>query len=181
MAKKLSLLMGALVVLAFAIPAAANAAPGITKSGGTLASVGQEFNLTGNDFTLTSATVGPVTCKTLDLKGKISKNNGVEFEATGVSAFTASGCAFTVTNFELTQIKSTSSGKLTMNFVATIDIDPLECTYTGTNIAGSYTPGSDTIVFSSSSGVTSTPIGCGTAKVDGEFTMEIGSTAVILD
>ena len=65
----------------------------------------------------------------------------------------------------------------------TLDIErkpePLECTFTGKAVPFTYSAGADTIVFDQATGVTSTK--CGTAKLDGTFTIEIGSTAVSLD
>src|ERR1700743_2769547 len=82
MIRKLGLLLTAVAVIAFAAPAVAGA-HAVTSPKGVLAPVGTVMNATGNDITITSATLGAITCLTLDTEVTLNKNNGVFWEAAG--------------------------------------------------------------------------------------------------
>ena len=190
MLKKFSLLMVAVAVLAVAVPAMASATELNTKSTGgeaTRVPLNTVVTGTGSEVTLTSSTLGTIKCKKLNLKGKVTTNNGTTVEAssaaeTPVQETCLNGTkAVNVTSVTLTKLFSNTTGTGTVSFTATVDVGPeLECTFTGTNVAGTWTSPSSTLTFTSATGVTSTPPACGTAKLDGVFSLEVGSSAVFL-
>ncbi len=188
MAKKLSLLMAAAAVLAFTVPAMASAAPEVTFAGGEKAGqtvpVNTTITLTGTDVILTDSTVGNTTCGTLNLTGNVAVNNPTNgWTITSINQFTSANCinpngTVVITSFELTDLKATVSGTVTASFRTFIDLGTkFKCTFTGTNVTGAYTPGTDTLTFTDAAGISG--VGCGTAKLDGSFTMEVGSSPVI--
>lgn len=189
MAKKLSLLLAAVAVLAFAIPSMASAA-GLTSKAGTLAPVGTEITGTGTSINLKSSTLGNIICKSIILKGKITENNGTSFAGSGVAETPKTeeclngAKVVNVTSVSLTNLHSTTAAHGVVSFTATVDVGAeLECTFTGKEIKGKYTVGGSALEFTEaeSTGITSSPPACGTAKLIGNFPLEIGATAVILD
>jgi hypothetical protein len=187
MAKKLSLLLAAVAVAALAVPVTANASS-ITSSAGKLAPVGTTLTATGTDVNITSAILGSITCSTLTLDVTLDLNSGSTFTATeGPELPAQSGCVtngrpFLITGVEVTHLVSTTSGTGTSSFILGLEIftsPKVHCTFTGTKVPFTYVVGSDTIAFSNAAGVSGGP--CGTAKLDGTFTIEIGDTSVILD
>jgi hypothetical protein len=193
MAKKLSLLLAAVAVLAFAIPSMASAAEA-TLPAGTLAPVGTEITATGKNVTLNLSTLGNITCATLNLNGKITKNDGTTVEGSGeTSAPTQSGCnngaerPITVTRTVITRLRASGTGSGTKSAVvafSTVWDFPagVVCNFTGTNVAGTYVSGTNVLKFANATGISSTG-GCGTAKLTGEFALEKAgtSTPLILD
>jgi hypothetical protein len=190
MAKKFSLLLAAVAVLAFAIPSMASATVA-TLPAGTVAPVGTQITGTGSDIILHSSLLGTITCKTLNLNGEITKNkeNIVEGKGENVSP-TQSGCVngakeVKVTKVELTNLFSETTGTGTVSFKATVDIgSELVCTFTGTKVPGTYAlPSSSVLKFSEAGNIVSSPAACGTTKLTGEFTLEKTgtSTALILE
>jgi hypothetical protein len=193
MVKKFSMLLAAVAVLAIAVPAMANATELNTKStggAGTRVPVNTVVTGTGANISLTSSTLGTINCKKLNLKGKVTVNNGTTVEASNAGEAPEQETCLNgtkpvnVTNVTLTKLFSNETGKGTASFTAVVDIknpeSELKCTFTGTNVPGTWTSPSSTITFSSAAGVTSTPAACGTAKLDGAFTLEVGSSAVFL-
>jgi hypothetical protein len=187
MSKKLGLFFCAVAVMAFAIPSFANAAA-ITSSSGVLAKTGTVITGTGSDVTLTSVPLGAITCKKLTLKGTLTKNNGSEVEGSGAEETPpVEGClngsnVVDVEKVHVTALLATSTEKWA-SFTATVKItaaNPVTCVFTGTKVPFTYTAGSDSITFTKAGPVTSTG-GCGSSPLDGTFTIEIGSTPVILD
>ncbi len=180
MAKKLSLLMAAVAVLVFAVPAMASAAPTATNSKtGEVLKPGTAVTATGTDVTLTFATIGNLTCGHLNFTGTLTKNNDTEgVESESINQFTSAECtnkngAVNFTEIRIhTTITASGTVKITIKFV--FDLGGLTCTFNGTNVAGAYSPGTDTITFTEATGLNGGA--CGTAKLDGSFTMEVGST-----
>jgi hypothetical protein len=201
MAKKLGLLMAAVAVLAFAIPSMAMAEQEITKTAGVTAAVGTEITGTGADLTLKSSTLGNITCKKITLKGKITVNGGGKFAGSGTEEKPpAEDCTngvkeVNVTSVKLTDLHSTGAGLGVVSFVATVDIgtgeSAQECTFTGKEIKGTYTEGKfekeagGALVFTEaeSTGITSVPALCGTAKLIGSVQLEltVGGAPIVLD
>jgi hypothetical protein len=186
--KSSCLLMAAAAALALAIPATASAGPQITRLPGITAKLGEQINLTGSDFTLTSSTLlGKETCEKLNHEGQVQRSNGVEFEIGTNGGFTSVNCThagspMTITKFELGKFFSNLSGDVTWSFLVALDIGAAECTYQGTNVTGTYKVGSDTVSFNEATGIKGTPAPlCGTATLDAEVTLELGTTPVILD
>lgn len=189
MAKKFSLLLAAVAVLAFAIPSMASATKA-TLPAGTLAPVGTSIVGTGTDVTLKSSLLGTITCSTLNLNGSITKNNGTVVEGSGAtSAPTQSGCkngtkSVNVTSVVLTKLFSEKESKGTASFEATVDVgSELVCKFTGTNVAGTFTSGTNVLKFSGATGVTASPASCGTSTLTAEFALEKSGTSesLILD
>jgi hypothetical protein len=188
MFKKLTLLLAAVAVLAFAVPSLASASKA-TLPAGTLAPVGTQFTTTGSDIIFTSSLLGNITCSTLNLNGSLTKNNGTTVEASGTtSAPTQSGCkngekTVTITSVEVTNLTTTTSGSGTWSYKMAVDIGSLSCTYTGTKVPFTFTSGTNVMNFSSASGITGSPAGCGTTKLTGAFALEKAgtSTSLILD
>jgi hypothetical protein len=188
MFKKLTLLLAAVAVVAFAVPSLASASKA-TIPAGTLAPVGTAITTTGSDIVQKSSTLGALTCATLTLNGKITKNDGTTLEASGSNSNPAqSGCvngtkSIIFTTFEITKLVSTTSGSGTMSYTAKEDIGTVECTFIGTSVPFTYTVGGSAIVFSEAGGITSSPAACGTMKLSGQFKLEKTgtSTALILD
>ena len=179
MAKKLSLLLAAVAVLAFAVPAFASAAPTLQTPGGEILKTPQAIKGTGTNVTLTSSTLGKIICGSLNLNGTLNVNTvAAGIEGSGVNEKPEqSNClngtkSVIVTGVTLTNLKSTVGGTATASFTATVDIAALECTFTGTNIGGTYTNGGNTLSFSEAGTITSSPAACGTAKLDASFVLE---------
>jgi hypothetical protein len=186
MVKKFSLLLATAAALCLAMSAAASASK-VTSSAGVLTPVGTVITATGSDITFTSTTLGATTCKTLTVKFTLTKNNGTTAEGAGESEapaqeFCVNGTKpVIVTTFTVANVTMTTTGTGTMSFIATEDIGELHCTFTGTKVPFTYVAGSDTITFTNAGGITSVPVICGTAKLDGSFTLEIKTAPVILD
>jgi hypothetical protein len=187
MGKKFSLMLAAVAILAFAIPSMANAT--VATIEGSPAPKNTSITGTGSDIILQSNLLGTITCSTLNLKGEITLNDGTTVEGKGKNVEpTQAGCkngekAVTVTSVELENLKSTTTGSATVSFVAKVDIASLECTFTGTNVPGTFTSGSNVLSFSeaTATGIKGAPAACGTSKLKGNFALESGSTALILD
>ncbi len=186
MAKKFSLLMAAVAVFAFAIPALASATPTATKNAaeGT-GSVPTGTVIKGTAVTtgtigtpkLTSTILGTIECNSLSITGKLVTNSGGTVTDTSGGAFTSANCTnkgnpVTVTKIEVTDLLSTVSGKATASFTSIIDVAGLTCTFTGTSIPGTYTVGGNILTFNKAGTVDGSPAGCGNATLDAEFTLE---------
>jgi hypothetical protein len=198
MAKKLSLLIAAIAVLAFAVPSMASAAEA-TCPAGTKCPVGTEITGAGTNINLTSSTLGEINCESLTLKGAITKNDGTTVEGSGNNVSpTQAGCfnkeksrPVTVTEVNLTSLvaseaaKAGSSRNGTVSFTATVDLPAgIVCKFTGTKVPGTYVSGANPAVlsFNKGAGITSTG-GCGTATLDGSFKLSktSGGSALVID
>jgi hypothetical protein len=178
MIKKLSLLLAAVAVLAFAAPSMASASA-VTFPAGTLLATGNPLELTGTNILFTSSITGEIGCEKLNLIGTLTKNNGTEVEGSGVAekpvqekCKTTEGAAVTITNWTTTKFLLTTTGNGTINFDAVVDEPPLTCTVVGTNVPFTYAVGGDNVAFNKAGGITVSPAGCGTLKLDGSFTVE---------
>jgi len=182
MAKKLSLLLAAVAVLAFAVPAMANAAvPTIQNSAGEPLGVPTNIVGTGSEVNLTSSSLGSIKCTTITLEGVLTVNdmtNGITGSNTGQPSPPTTDCTkgkntVNVTNVTLTDLSSTVGGDALASFTAEVDIGAsTQCTFTGTNVTGTYANGGDILTFAAAPNITSLPVACGTAKLDGSFTLE---------
>jgi hypothetical protein len=188
MLKRFGVRFMAVALLALVAPAAAGAAL-MTSSPGTPMPTGTVFFSTGKNITITSSLLGSITCAKLTYHQGLTKNETSTVEAEGAvekmpeqESCANTGHLVTVTSIWLTKFVAGSGGN-TITFNATVDIKgppEIECTFTGTKVPFTYTSGSDTITFTEAGGITSTG-GCGTAKLDGSFTMEVKSTPALLD
>ena len=193
MAKKFSLLLAAVAVLAFAVPSMASAAKTATLTeGGVKVAVGATVVGTGTDVTLTSNLLGPITCEKITLIGKVTKNNTGEVEGAGVPEKPGqTGCKnnanpVVVTSVTLKNLFAEEANNAKASFSATIDIGTgaaeIECTFTGTNVPAEYTAGTDTVNFLTATVIIGSPAKCGNAKLTASFTLETANGAqLILD
>jgi hypothetical protein len=186
MAKRLILLIAIIAATAAMLPITASASS-ITSSAGKFAPVGAVLTATNSDFVLTSSVLGTITCSKVDFKWTLTKNDGETVEGSGSNKEPVQeGCnigpaTFKITTLQISKLVAAPTGG-SMSFVLTTDYEgasKFDCTLTGTNVPFTYTAGSDTITFTSATGVNGGP--CGTYKLDASFTIEIGSTPVILD
>jgi hypothetical protein len=179
MFKRLGLLAVVVAALALAAPAFASAAPTVQTSSGGSVAVPAAVTLTGNDITLTSATLGEITCEKLNFSATLTTNNDTNGWAMSNSGVKPSqtNCkngtnSVTWTSLTLTSLKSTVGGSVTMSFTAVVDVNTTPCTITGTNVPGTYSNGGNTIFFSIATGITVSPPACGAMKLDGSFVLE---------
>jgi hypothetical protein len=197
MFKRFSVLLAATAVLAAAVPAMASASS-LTAPAGSLVGVPNTITATGSDVIITSNLLGAITCEVLNVKASLSKNNGSTWIAAGVSELPgqnnckngANPDKVEITAMQVTELTSTTAGTGTMSFTTSLDIDKpsgsISCTYTGTKVPFTYTSGEmgankGVITFTNAAGITGAPTSCGTAKLDGKFTLEVGATVLILD
>jgi hypothetical protein len=187
MLKKFSLLLAAVAVLAFAVPAMASASA-VTTQAGALIGTPTTVEGTGTNVILTSSTLGSISCGTLNLVGTLTKNDGSTVEGSAseqepvTSDCTNTHGTVTVTKLTLTKLFAGTVGgvqKQFVNFTSKVDIGALTCNITGTEVPFTYTAGDDKIVFTEATGATAA--GCGTLKLDGSFTIEVGGAGVKLD
>jgi hypothetical protein len=184
MFKSLIRLVGVAFACALVLPAAASAI-GITSKAGVLAPAGTVVATTSVDTVITS-TIGNTACGALVLDTKLVTNSAAKVHAESAGAGAAAGCfykgvnAVTVTNPRLETLLSTTGGKGTAALTLIVDLPmPLTCTYSGSAIPYTYTAGSDEIHIEGP--VSTLPVACGKASIAGDFTLEIGSTPVIID
>jgi hypothetical protein len=184
MSKKLSLLAMVVAALAaFAIPAAANAAPSITSSAGVLAPVGTILTAKStNAKTVTS--LATLTCREVAVNGELSENTGTSVMVERHGEGTTSGCealgaSIRITDPTLITLTATPTLKtVKLTFIA--DILGASCHFEG-DLTFSYTAGSSSIHISGT--VTSATGGIcpSTGTFSGDFAITIGATPVILD
>lgn len=178
MARKLSLLMAAVAVLALAIPALARAASTTTDAFGHSLPVGSIERWTNiGPKKITSTILGTIECETLTANTELKTNSGGTVTSTSGGEFTAANCInkgnpVTVTSFNVTDTLSTVSGKISESFSSVIDVAGLTCTFTGTSIPGTYSVGGSEITFSKAGTVDGSPAGCGNATLDATTTLE---------
>ena len=183
MAKKLSLLLAAVAVLAIAIPAMANAAVPLT-SGGAKVEIGTAITGTSTNAK-TETGIGLLTCKSVVLKGTVTKNEAVAgetlAEGAGSGEFTGSECEVEgtkepVEKITLTNIKTgtkagftTGNGSASFSFQATLPVVGV-CKFTGTNVPGTYSTTEMTNKLTITKGsLSASPSACGPARLTGDF------------
>jgi hypothetical protein len=187
MIKKLGLLIAAVAVLAFAVPAAASAAPSITSVAGTKAPVNTKITGTASDVSFTSSTLGTITCDEVTIYGKLSENTGTSVKMGTEGEGTTENCEdngdeISFSDITVTNLAMTVVNKGTLSFDATAHLPgALECVFTGTNVPFTYVSTTPNITFNKSGGIKAVPAGCGNITFDATFKLEIGGTAVILD
>jgi hypothetical protein len=190
MAKRSAILLAAVVALVCAVPSMASASGKLTE-GGSLVPVGATIVATGSNVTLNSSLLGALTCEKLTVKSKVTVNNGEEVQAAGTEEAPAqAGCKAGAKELRITFIL-TARFQWRFPFVKwsfRIKLDlgkgesEVQCTYTGTEVEGSYTSGSSSFSFSNATGIKSEPAACGTAKLSGTFSLETeNGTSLVLD
>jgi len=186
MAKKFSLLIAAAAILAFAVPALANAAPQVTSSKEVTAKVGSTITGVSTDTETTGTPLGTLKCGEVMVAGVLKKNTGTEVEATDdetAGANTTSNCtvegqALTIEKPTLTKLIATSSTK-TVALSFTAKAKTVVCEYQGT-VPFTYTPGTGSIHIA---GKLKDPARatCKEPEIHGDFALSISGTPVILD
>lgn len=181
MFKKLSLLLGLVSVAAFAVPSVASAV-GVTQSAGVLAKPGTAITETSTNVKVTSSKLGTVTCEKVTAGAVLVENNAESVEAEGKGEGTAANCinngkAIKITDFTYKRLRIGPFKLTSLTFK--IDFFGIECHYEEVSLAVKYTAGTSSTNVSGP--LNATPAACGTTKIEGDWTMEIGSTPVILD
>jgi hypothetical protein len=190
MMKKLSILLAAVAVLAFTVPAFANAETGLTEEANTLVPAGTKIEATNvGNIVWTSSKLGNITCKSVTLTGVLTTNtlstvlmspttDGIEHnfakECSVPSGADVEALSVVVNEVHTTgEIVSGSKkkGKITATVVFKI-MHSTTCTLTASSGEWTYIAGSDVLkVFEAPLTVTG-GAACGTtAKWDGEFTV----------
>jgi hypothetical protein len=176
MAKKLSLLLTAVAVLAFAAPSFAAAETGLTMPEGTLVPTGTI--ITGTSMGVvktTSEKLGTIECQNVMVEAKVTANSGttVKAEEGGTSTATTctrAGASVSVENIHLTELHTEGGGTGTAS--ASFDVklsEKLTCHFVGTNDVGTY---SGNTINVEKGKLTVTPASCGeSASLDGDFTL----------
>jgi hypothetical protein len=184
MSKKTMVLAMALgALLALAIPAMASASQ--LTSGGKALAVGTVVQATSsNAKTVVGETA--LTCTSVAVSGKLTKNTGGESVATTNGAGTTSGCKFGTTAATITDatllgltLVSPTVGTASLTFVA--DIGPLVCHFSSTSVAVTYTAGASSIHLAGT--LIGSGSGCPTSGAfSGDFALETtAGVAVIVD
>jgi hypothetical protein len=177
MTKKLSLLLAAVAVLAFAVPAFASASTGLTENGKLIAT-GQLITGTSiGQVTTTSEKLGDITCQEVMVEAELVTNTTSEVKATKGGTQSATTCSRAgakeeVFGIELNELKTTGGGTGTASAAFKVKLTGgTVCTFVGTSDVFTYSPGGDVIAISSQP-LSVTPVACGkSASLDGSFTM----------
>jgi hypothetical protein len=208
MAKKLSLLLAAVAVLAVAVPAMANAAVptlrGVTThSPIAITTPPETIRGTGTNVEIHSPLLGSIKCSTITLEGTLTVNdmtNGITGSNTGQASPPTTDCTngtntVNVTNVKLTDLKSSHTeevevekvkktvGVVEASFTAEVDVGTKVCTFTGTNVKTTYSSGATSLSFSGATGITGAPSACGATgnTLTGSFLLELASTGEHLE
>jgi hypothetical protein len=191
MIKKLGLLFSAVAVLAFAVPAFANAATGLTEAGGVPVPVGAKLEYTSlSSTTITSTKTGNIVCAKSTLTGTVTINNSSHYLVTQsglnntISECKASGGSATVKNISgfLEEGNGGGTGAFVISFTVVLP-GGLECKYSMSGGVFTYNPaetadGSDVLTIASQP-MTVTPAACGTtAQLDTRYTRETDETTI---
>lgn len=175
MAKKLSLLLAAVAVVALTVPAFASALE--LTIGGAKAKPGDAINGVSTN-TITKTSIGNLTCATVEVFGEVTKNEATLVEGKGLEGVPAetTTCFYkgttpiTIDDPTLLNLKTTELGKGTASLTFEATLPELTCHYSGTAVPFTYAATSDVIHLKGS--LKSNPVGCGTATIEGTFTLE---------
>ena len=193
MAKKLSLLLAAVAVLAVAVPAMANATVPTLRGKVTHTPISVTgspvIRGTGTNVIITSEQLGEIKCSTLTLEGKLTVNdmtNGITGSNTGQVSPPTTDCTngtntVIVEEVKLTDLKSTVGGVVTASFTSKVKVGTRKCEFNGTSVTGSYVTGGTSLVFTKAAGVVGVPEACGEGTLDGSFELELVSTGEKLE
>jgi hypothetical protein len=178
MAKKFSLLLAAVAVVAFAVPSMASAAQ-ITGVG-----VGGHVVGRSNDtFTFTS--IGTLECEEVVIEGEITANSGGTVAANGIGTGETFNCfsegePILITDATLLNLHTTGPANGTVGLTFEADLPVVGTCHYGGTVALTYVSGSDELHIEGP--LTASPAACGTAEIEGDFTIEkAGGGAVVLD
>lgn len=192
MTKKLILLIGtAGALVAFAVPAIANAAPSLTMPAGTLVATGSGVTATSTN-TVLATPLGNLTCAAVTINATVLENTGTSWKASAAAGkSTAQTChlgtnAFLITNIKLNSLNVSAAAKVA---ILTFEADlpgNLTCHFESTagGTAVTYSAGSSSLHLAG--GLVGSPEICGEegeVEIHGDFTLSTtsGGGAVILD
>jgi hypothetical protein len=178
MKKRLSLLLAVVAVLAFAVPAFASAATGLTE-GGKRIEVGKIITGTNiGEVTTTSEKLGNIVCKNVMVETKVGTNSTskVVLETGGTQS--ASACfretaEVKVFDIELSKLETTGGGNGSVSAAFKVELAPggPTCSFVGTNDTFAYPENGDKVKIENAA-LSVTPLACGkSAELDGEFTI----------
>lgn len=182
MAKKFSLLLAAIAVVAFAVPAFASAAPEVTV-GGARAPLGTEINGTSNN-TITKTSIGNLTCATVEISGEITANTGSTVAGVASGPASTATCFYkgttpiTIDDPTLLSLHSGTAGSGTVGLTFEATLPSLTCHYSGTAVPFTYSSGGNSLNLKGA--LKASPAGCGTATIEGTYTVTSPSGAVVL-
>jgi hypothetical protein len=194
MAKKLSLLLAAMAVIAFAVPAFANA-DAVTMSKGVLAPVTNAEKTGPADATITGISTntettntpfGTLKCKEVMVSGWLTKNNGTEVsavddpgEGNSTKECTVGTTELKIDNPTLISLSASTKGGTTVGLSFTATAAGLSCTYTGAAVPFTYTAGGSSIHIAGV--LKGSEAFCANPEIHGDFALSITGAAVILD
>jgi hypothetical protein len=179
MIKKMMLLVAAVGVLAaFAVPAAASAAPLLVNSKGAAVS---KVTITQDPSALvkTVTSAGTLGCETIDVTAALSKDT--ETEAVGSGSGSAGNCKVngsvpaTITSITASSLilKSNTTGTAKFSFLYDVPLGGLSgCTLTGT-VGLTYAHKTNTVSIGTPNTLTGSGTGCPTSgTITGSFVLE---------
>jgi len=193
MTKKLSLLLAAVAVVAFAVPAAASAtSPLLVDHTGTVLKTAKILGTSTNAVTKTS--LGNLTCEKVTVTGEITQNEKTTVKGVGVGAGTSSKCflggtkAIEITDITLVEIHTSTveeiekvkvgTGTINVTFKADLP-NGVTCHFSSPNMPFSYNLGTtnDSIKITEGN-LLGTPAACEPGLLSGDFTLETDDGAV---
>ena len=188
MAKRVKLMIVSVVVVAFAVPALASAAPAITDPPGTVLEKGKLLEMTSIGAVTVSTSLGKFSCPTWTWTMHVNANGGSTFQLLGTGQGTSANCtiggkAATGTDFTLTLIHSATVGSGTMNLTFHFDAPSgITCHFASASVPFTYTAGGDVMKITNGDLVGTPAAACEPGLLNAEFTIETdGGGAVILD
>lgn len=188
MAKKLSLLIASIAVVAFAVPASASAAPALTDPPGTLLKVGTLFQGTTSNF-LIETSLGKITCANAFFTGELTHNAGTTFRGVGKGQQFGTMCVLNgttpvqVTDITVKELHSATVGSGTINWTITAHLPSgVTCHFESLSMPYTYASGSDSIRFTKGD-FKSLPLACEPGLFTADFTIETDGegSPIILD
>jgi hypothetical protein len=178
MIRKISVLMGAIAVVAFAVPAAANAAA-LTMPANALVPVGTGVTLFSTNTKVVTS-LGAITCEEVIINTEVDENTGAEWGAHGIGKEIAAGCKVAGVPIEITDLTTEQffsvgaggSGRLILTFKADLPggvVCHFQSPALGTPFT--YVAGSDKITIPKQK-LEAAPAACRPAEMSGDFTVE---------
>jgi hypothetical protein len=175
MGKKATLIATAMALVAFCVPAIANADQIDLASTGSPLAVGTKIDLTSTNHVITTP-FGLLICHHLKYEGELKKSTTTEAEGVGVGEGTSTTCehegaGIEVTKLTLRNLKASSAGT-TGSFTGTVQLPVIGmCHFEATAAPWVIdSTSSDSIVFTNVP-LVATPSFCGPATTSGTFTV----------
>lgn len=182
MAKKLSLAIGLLGVVALATASAASAAA-LTSSPGVLAPPSTTITQTSTN-TVLKTVFGTIGCEKVSYESVLVQNSEAVIWGAELHEPARTGCIYK--GSEPANVEEWRYGAYRLGPGAAASMllrvklpGPFECRWESGSLAISYASGSDVVQVSGT--MKPTPATCGTAEIKGNWTVEIGGSSVILD